>query len=270
LLAAHAAHAWGDAGHSVVGEIAQARLSDKAIDVVRDLLDGETLASVGAWADDYRAAHPESENWHYVNIPVASDQFDRPTQCALTSKGDCIVAKLERLRNELRCAPDKAERANALRFAVHFVGDIHQPLHTIEEKRGGNLIEVAVYFRGVRDAESRPTSALATNLHSVLDQGLIEKAAWTWGGMRDRVKLGWLKSSEATMPGIDGGTPIDWALESHRVARDVYNKTPANFVLDDAYYREMLPIVERQLGLAGIRLARMLNEAYSSSACPVP
>jgi hypothetical protein len=270
VLVADRAFSWSDAGHSVVGEVAQERLNEQAATVVRDLLEGGTLASVAAWADDYRATHPETSNWHYVNIPVNSDEFDRSSQCAATLKGDCIIVELERLRNELRCAPDKAARANALRFATHFMGDIHQPLHTIEEKSGGNLVDVAVYFRGARDAENRPTPVFASNLHSVWDQVLIEKSAWTWGGMRDLVKSGWLESAEAKTPGIDGGTPVDWALETHRIARDIYNKTPANFVIDRTYYDAVLPVLERQLGVAGLRLARFLNDAYSSSSCPVP
>jgi S1/P1 Nuclease len=86
---------------------------------------------------------------------------------------------------------------------------------------------------------------------------------------RKRAESGWLQSKEAAQPGIDGGAPLDWALETHRVAQQVWALTPADKILDDDYYRKMLPILDRQLGVAGIRLARFLNDAYASAPCPI-
>jgi nuclease S1 len=92
---------------------------------------------------------------------------------------------------------------------------------------------------------------------------------WDWGAYVDRLESQWLQSAEAREPGIDGGTPRQWALATHAAAKIVWHRLPANHVLDDAYYQDVLPIVDRQLGLAGLRLAHFLNEAYGARTCPV-
>lgn len=143
------AWAWGQEGHSIIAEIAQRRLSPKAIaEVARLLGANHSLASTGSWADDVRDDHPETYNWHFVDIPIPLDRYDEAAHCHPDPKGDCIVAELTRLRDELRCAPTDDLKREALQFAVHFVGDIHQPLHTVLEARGGNDIAVEVKMRG--------------------------------------------------------------------------------------------------------------------------
>jgi hypothetical protein len=92
---------------------------------------------------------------------------------------------------------------------------------------------------------------------------------WDWGAYVDRLESRWLNSAEAHRRGIDGGTPRQWALETHAAAKTVWHRLPADHVLDDSYYLDVLPIMDRQLGVAGLRLARFLNEAYESNKCPV-
>lgn len=264
------ASAWGPDGHSTVAEIAQPRLSPPALAMVDRLLGGRSLASVANWADDERDTKPETTNWHFANIPIKAEGYVPSRDCAPSRDGDCVVAELDRLRSQLRCAEDDEGKIDALRYAVHFVGDIHQPLHVILDAEGGNTIHVAVYIRGVECTGKCVTPAEADNLHAVWDTTLIDRTVWNWGAMVDRVESGWLASDAAKAPGIDGGTPTDWVNQTFLVAKEVWAMTPANFVIDQAYYEKTIPIVERQLGLAGIRLARFLNEAYSSEACPVP
>ena len=128
--------AWGPEGHSIIAEIAQRRLSPTAAQLVEKLLGrGHSLASVASWADDARSERPETTNWHFVDVPIAVTQYDPARDCKKSDKGDCIVEELERLRKELRCGPD-ANKADALKFVVHFIGDIHQPLHTVNGKGG--------------------------------------------------------------------------------------------------------------------------------------
>ena len=91
-----------------------------------------------------------------------------------------------------------------------------------------------------------------------------------WGAYVDRLEQGWLKGPDAQKSGIDGGTPADWAVETHAAAATVWELLPPNHVIDDDYYRKVLPVLDRQLGVAGLRLARFLNEAYGSSVCPAP
>src|SRR5262245_37669267 len=115
------AWAWGQEGHSIVAEIAQRRLNEASAAAVSKLLERASLASIASWADDIRNDNLQTSNWHFVDIPIATDIFDRGRDCAPNAQsGDCIVAELERLKNELRCGADAARR-DALRFAVHFV-----------------------------------------------------------------------------------------------------------------------------------------------------
>jgi hypothetical protein len=265
LMPLSQAFGWGAEGHSIVAEVAQRRLSEAAAAAVGKLLERGSLASVASWADDVRPDNSPTSNWHFVDIPISSDIFDRARDCEPNpARGDCIVAQLERLKNELRCGADDFAKRDALKFAVHFVGDIHQPLHTVLEERGGNGIDVTVTMHGLTGRPTLPTE----NLHSVWDSTLILKTVWSWGTYVTRLENGWLKSAEAKAP--DKSTPADWAVETHKAAQAAWALTPANKTLDDDYFNKTLPIVERQLGVAGLRLARFLNDAYGSNQCPVP
>ncbi len=260
------ANAWGPEGHSIVAEIAQQRLTSQAAAMVQSLLAGRSLASVASWADDVREARKNTTNWHFVDIPIDSNQYDLATQCAPSpTQGDCVVAELDRLiKTELRCAAGPDGKLEALKFAVHFVGDIHQPLHTVKDKIGGNTIPVAVYLKGLACSQACKTP-LASNFHAAWDVDLIHAAVWDWGAYVDRLENGWLKTPPS---GIDGGAPADWAVEAHGYAQTVWNQLTPNDVIDDDYFNKVLPVLDRQLAVAGLRLARVLNDAYASSDCP--
>lgn len=262
--------AWGQEGHSIVAEIAQRRLSPEAARAVEQVLGrGHSLASVASWADDVRDARPETYNWHFVDIPLAVRKYNPLRDCAKDPKsGFCIIDELNALRNDVRCASGN-DQVEALKFAVHFVGDIHQPLHTVNEAKGGNLINVDLFMRGQVCGGTCEPGHIATNFHAAWDVGLIEKVVWNWGAYVDRLEDGWLKSPEAARAGIDGGTFVDWAEETHALAPNVWNIRPADNVLDDRYLRDVQPIIDRQLGVAGLRLAKFLNDAFSSRDCPV-
>ena len=177
-FASHAL-AWGQEGHSIVAEIAQRRLSPEAARMVERLLGrGHSLASVASWADDVRVTRPETSNWHFVDIPLAAPKYDAARDCKNDPKdGFCIVAELDRLRHDLRYAAGN-DQVEALKFAVHFVGDIHQPLHTVLEDKGGNDIAVDLLMRGFTCGQTREPSEIATNFHAAWDFGLIEKIVW--------------------------------------------------------------------------------------------
>jgi hypothetical protein len=268
LLLPVQALAWGPEGHSIIAELAQRRLSPRAAAEVERLLGlGHSLASVSSWADDVRDDRPETYNWHFVGLPLAEDRYDAAKQCHASAKGDCIVAELDRLKTALRCAPTDDIKREALRYAVHFVGDIHQPLHTVDEGRGGNDVAVEVRLAGAKTCRGRPCPIMAyrSNLHRVWDGTLIKATAWSWGAYVERLESGWLTSPEAR--GVDSGTPAEWAEETHTAARFVWGQLPASHVVDDAYYGKILPTLDRQLGLAGLRLARFLNDVQAPGQC---
>jgi len=99
---------------------------------------------------------------------------------------------------------------------------------------------------------------------------LISRLEWAWGSYVARLEREWLKSSDATKPDIDGGTPTAWVEETHKKAQEIWAMTPSHHILDDDYLAKAKSILDRQLGVAGLRLARFLNEAYGSNQCPVP
>jgi hypothetical protein len=261
--------AWGPEGHSIVAEIAQRRLSKQAADAIAKILAPTpdtpvlalpSLASIASWADDYRALHPETGPWHFINTPLNAP-VDRARDCA----SECVVSKLESLRNDLRCGPD-ADKADALKFAVHLVGDVHQPFHTVREDAGGNTIHVHMLIPG--DICENSTCLVAhewQNLHEVWDVTLLTKTFFSWGSYVEGLENGWLAKADTAKE--SQGAPLDWATETHALAKDFWVADAAT--LDAFYYRKAKKIVDQQLGRAGLRLARYLNEVYSASACPI-
>ena len=248
--------AWGQEGHSIVAEIAQERLDDATLAKIQKLLGGPvSLASFASWADDFRAAHRESAGWHFVDIPHDADNYDATRDCPADTS--CVIAAITKYRDILAdCSLTNQQRSDALRFVVHFVGDIHQPLHAAEknEDQGGNYVWVR--FFGVD-----------SNLHKVWDTGLITHKYFAWGSYLDHLKEQWFPGRDLT--GLDGGTLVDWAEESHKIAVDVAYVIPASHFLETPYYDKAEPHIDRQLSVAGLRLARILREALrSNAACP--
>lgn len=259
--------AWGQEGHSIVAEIAQRRLSPHAAAMVaRTLGRGHSLAAIASWADDVRDRRPETSRWHFVDMPIAESIYTPSRDCAPSSEGDCVVAELGRLKTALACTHSLAARRDALKFAVHFVGDIHQPLHTVDDAKGGNLIPVQVQLRGLVCSQACK-APLASNFHAAWDSDLIHAVAWDWGAYVDRLEAGWLKSAEARRPAAGGGTPADWAVQTHTAAQNVWRLLPEDHMLGDDYFHKVLPVMDRQLGLAGLRLARVLNQVSAPGAC---
>jgi len=158
LLAA-AAHAWGTQGHQVVALLAEQQLTPKAKEQVLKLValePGATLASISTWADKRR--NRTTGPWHYVNLPRDDCTYGAQRDCP---DGNCVVEAINRQLAVLASdAPDE-KRLTALKYVVHFVADVHQPLHACyAEARGGNTYQLQAFGRG-------------TNLHALWDSGLI-------------------------------------------------------------------------------------------------
>ncbi len=258
LLPLKHAHAWGQEGHAIVAEIAQRRLDGDTLKKVKTLLGGEvSLASIGSWPDDYRAAHRDTSRWHFVDIPVDRRTYDPEVECKREAEGDCLINALARLRTTLAdCTKPQLERANALKFVVHFVGDIHQPLHAAERSgdRGGNAVEVTFFGQ-------------KTNLHALWDTELIMHTVFAWGSYVSRLETSWFPGRDLSE--LQGGTPVDWTLESHRYAREVAYDFSDTGILGIQYYTKSVSVLDRQLALAGVRLAQVLKETLAPTAsCP--
>jgi hypothetical protein len=245
-----AASAWGRLGHRAAARLSLERLTPAARQAVSELLEpGESLADVSTWADEVRRDRPESGPWHYVNVPITESHYsDR-----FCGAGGCVVSKIEEFRATLadRSAP-RSQRRDALRFLVHFVQDMHQPVHVGDRQdRGGNDLQVQFFGNG-------------SNLHRVWDSGLVERA------YPDEPSLLRGLTEEASGDGAvgwAGGTVREWADESLAAARGAYHDPMADrdlrkgAKLSEAYLAANLPVARRRLAQAGVRLAAVLNQA---------
>ena len=262
-------HAWGQEGHSIVAEIAQRRLTPAAVAGVAKLQAGASLASVASWPDDVRGERKGDFNLHFVDIPRGVHEYDEKAHCEPSEKGDCVVKALQRAQQALRCGPTEETRREALRYVVHFVGDLHQPLHATGDLEGGNGFKVHGSLHG---QTCKGTCALESgNLHSLWDSGLIRRTVWNWGAYVERLEKTLLATQDFDLKS-GGDQPADWAIQSHAVAELVWNDKliPADGTIDDGYYAAVLPVLDQQLALGGLRLARLLNETFAPGSCSAP
>jgi hypothetical protein len=254
MTPAFQATAWGPEGHVVIAMVAEGRLTPKARATARKILSGAPLVTAALFADEYRVTHPETSRWHYVDIPFEATGYDDARDCAVQTAGDCVIRAIERAKALVKDPQTPIyDRADALKYLVHFVGDLHQPFHAIERKlpdgkgdRGGN--DVRVKFFGAE-----------TNLHSVWDSGLILRTGRTAEDYARHLNDNFL----ATMSENEwrNGTLVDWALESHGAAKGAYVPVATPPVaLDQAYFDTQIMVVDRRLALASARLAWILED----------
>lgn len=263
------AWAWGGQGHRTVGAIADRLLNPHARAVVAQLLAGDldkfgrpsgrsTLEAVSAWADEITHTTAARPRWHYDNRPVCGGADPR-RYCA---DGQCNSAQLPRLVAVL-ADPHAAlrNRNEALKWVVHLVADLHQPLHAADnDDHGGNRVAVAltgVHTRG------------RVSLHRVWDNDLVRLALHTGRGQQPPAAVDALAQEAARLVRDAGqGSPDSWASESNNLARNVAyhypgfacDREPADIVLlDGGYQREAEDLVRERLLLAGARLAALLN-----------
>ena len=247
---ARPALAWGRMGHRASARLAESRLSPRARAIIRELLEpGESLADASTWADENSRDIRGSGGWHFVNVPVSADHYD-PRDCR---RGGCVVSKIAEFRAALLDPhASRSERRMALRFYVHLVQDLHQPMHVADRNdRGGNNLQLRY---GRYDN---------TNLHQVWDSGLLSQ------GFRNEGELVRKLEDLAHQPESGNwlkGRIEDWADESLAVGRRAYLIPGSNKALRTGdslgreYERANLPLVTERLARSGVRLASLLNE----------
>jgi nuclease S1 len=265
-LATATAHSWGPQGHRLIALVAANHLTPPARQNVKWLLDDASLADVAVWADDYLQGNNQTSFWHYVNIPLDARRYDRnrdcPRQPGVSAGGrndrwrDCVV---DRIRyNQERAADrslDRADRAVALKFLVHFIGDLHQPFHALGVERGGNGIPVVVF--GSPTCRYADGARFDCNMHALWDSELIARRKRS-----DRAYVTELERQIAARKWTASGSAEEWAMESHALAKAAL--LPARGDADEAYSRTHMPVIEQRLALGGLRLAAAINEALSS------
>jgi hypothetical protein len=239
--------AWGKAGHRVVATLATSLLTPETQRQVANLLGpGVILADIATWADEVRPSRPNTSPWYYVNIPRDATGYNAARDC----RRGCVVSAIERSLRVLQDrSKSRAVREEALRWVVHFVADLRQPLHVVGDDRGGN--DVLVQFRGRQ-----------TNFHRLWDGDLIDHT------YPNAVAL--YKPVQAVLQTATGqtwadGCPEDWAMETHRVATEAVYLFPDSREIDGRYLEKALPVIREQLAKTAVRLAGVLNRAFRSS-----
>jgi hypothetical protein len=276
-LGAPAAHAWGDLGHRVTALIAYRHLTPRARIALDALLAGDTdtltaadFASRATWADKYRNAHRETAAWHFVDIEIdhpdlqaACYAFPALTAHQLASEGpaqDCIVNKIDQFAAELASpTTPPAERLLALKFLIHLIGDLHQPLHAADHSdKGGNCVSLSP-TAGVRES----------NLHAYWDVGVADSFGASAEQIADKLDA---RITPAELNAWGVGSPRSWAIEAFDVARrDVYAlpslptcRARGAVALSAAYQAQAQKDAADQLLKAAIRMAGLLNRAFAT------
>ena len=268
--------AWGDEGHKVVALVAQSFFDPNVKKRVNALLAADTdpltahdIASAATWADKFRDAdrgdsRARTRQWHFVDIEITAPNideacFNHPTipNGTVASDGpadDCVVDKIQQFAAELADpATDAEERVAALKFVLHFVGDVHQPLHSSDDHdRGGNAKRVSA------------GGFAAGNLHHFWDTEFVEQLGADPETIASDL-IGHITKAQQTQ--WQAGGPADWAKETFGVAKtDAYGQLPpagskGSFRLSDEYITTAANDAAEQLSKAGVRLAMILNQA---------
>jgi hypothetical protein len=262
LAAPAASRAWSEAGHEVTGRIADALLTTTARHELRAIMLGERLADSATWMDRHRdalaARNPATRAWHYENRGICTGG----SNLASCGAGDCITRKIAEYRAVLAStdAPT-ARRREAVRYLVHLVGDLHQPLHVADHgDRGGNDVAIT------------PPGREQVTLHGFWDDYLIEQAmSGRLGLLYDRHLR---RRFSRELDGWMAGAEEDWAVESFELARTfVYPELDAAACQTPLAGRTFQPpaggeyitrgadVVARRMAMAGARIAYVLNSA---------
>ncbi len=234
------ANAFGPAGHIIAGAIAERRLCSMALQEIDRLGEGDSVGELGLWADRIRSTERwrDSAPWHYMNIAddAPLDEYRAPPE------GDILWA-IDRFGARLADPALKiSDRADALKFLVHFVVDLHQPLHVgRSEDRGGNAIDIVV-------------SGESVDLHSYWDSVVI----------RDELPVSdYLRRAATLIPilaeSLADSTPLAWAAESQALRDVVYDFDATTGLIDRRYEAVASDVTRTRLIQAGLRLADKLN-----------
>ncbi len=254
LVPSSRALAWGPEGHAIVALIATSRLTPAAKAGVAGLLGKKELADIASWADQVRRQRDETGPWHYVDIPVEFATYDAERD---SKNGNNVIDKIQSFAGIVNDhSQPAATREEALKFLVHFVGDIHQPMHCADrnDDKGGNFR--LVWFPGEKKAN---------NLHRIWDSTILDESL---GKMKpdDYAKQLEARITEKEATAWSSGTPTDWANESHALAVKVcYNGIPVDGdppPITESYLNAAEKIVDTQLERGGVRLASLLNRIF--------
>lgn len=235
---------WGKNGHRATGKIAEKHLTRKAKRSIDKILKGQSLAFVSTYADEIKSDKKYNKyySWHYINMDL--DQTYE--QAEKNPKGDLVtgINTCIKILNDKNSSDD--EKNFHLKMLVHFMGDLHQPMHIgRKEDKGGNSIQVEWFGKG-------------SNLHRVWDTNMIDDWEMSYIELADNAD----DLSKIQIETIEKGTLIDWVNEVHVVTNEVYNSVEKGENLRYKYSYNHFGTVRTQLQKGGIRLAKVLNDIF--------
>ena len=277
LLFAFPGLAWWETGHRTVARVAARHLSPAARKQIAAIFRvrntpqavADAMAVASTWADETKA-QTHTGNWHYTDLAVTDAETDLLKRCPA---GNCATIRIEIFGRQLSShASPRAGDLEALRYLIHLVGDVHQPLHTISDADQGGNCEAINPLEG------------AVNLHALWDGGIVRAIDPSGRRLARKLDLYISRLSERQTEEWSSGDPREWTWESHQLARRViYNRLhipiePPVFPkscadaplairdfrpsVDSLYMNDMKPIVRDQLAKGGLRLATLLNRAF--------
>ena len=284
---------WGEVGHRAVARIAAAKITNvEARTRIMAILDAdsdstcrqtdfaERLACVSTWADDIkRTSMRFTSNWHFVNIPLGETNYVEDRDCKQSPRGDCIINAVIRQQALLANPPtgtSPQQKAEAVKFLIHLMGDLTQPLHCVTDNDGGGNGKVTTWFGESSNEWGH------WNLHSVWDDGIFARSPLASGHHEDvaytkmLLALKGLPANESPMEHLVG-----WAMEGHDIGvATAYGSLPEArqgkadgpehtekmfYPLGSEYEGKNLGVAEAQVLRGGERLADVLNQLFPSS-----
>ncbi len=278
LCCSSPAYSWWETGHQTIARLAAAHLTPAARTRLARILDvpdtpeaiANALARASTWADEIRNQSGTGA-WHYIDLALQDSKSDIPARCP---HDNCAPARIHLFAAQLasHSADPRWSDLDALRFLVHFIGDIHQPLHAVSDADlGGNCERLD------------PQVGKAKNLHALWDGEIVNAISSSGQALTGELEREIETFSPQQQRDIAAGGQDDWAWESHGLAqKNIYWKLhvpleapvfPANCgeapgeitdfhpQIDGLYIDSMKPIVRLQLERAGLRLAKVLDES---------
>lgn len=250
LLSAIVLISWGVTGHRTIGKIAENHLTPQAAAAVRELLGTATLADVSTWPDEVRS-QPEYKHtapWHYLNLSLGLSyaEFQQKVEHMTEENVYSAVLKQEQVLGSTEST--REEKIEALKFIVHFVGDLHQPMHVSRaEDKGGNTIQLNYEGKG-------------TNLHAVWDSKLLDHQGLDYNQLAEKYD----HVSDKQVKEWQSDPLIRWVWESYQISTKLYTEVDAmsSRSIDDSYYQAQIEIIHQRLVMAGVRLAGVLNGIF--------
>ncbi|MFI8380491.1 S1/P1 nuclease [Leeuwenhoekiella sp. NPDC079379] len=238
------ANDWGKTGHRATAAVAEHYLSSKTKKTIAKLLGEENLITVSTYGDDIKSYQEfrKYSPWHYVNIAPGLTYYEDTKN----PEGDLVFAINKCKEVLISKTTTQEEKAFHLKLLVHFIGDLHQPLHLGNaEDKGGNDVQVRWFNDG-------------TNLHSLWDSKMIDSYGMSYSELAENFG----KVSKKEQKALTSGTLLDWVNEGQELAAQVYASAEVGEKLSYRYQVDNFDTLQEQIKKGGVRLASVLNSLF--------